>query len=89
MSKMCFQFFAKDVITSTKFEYFETDAVFAMTIQSNLCIFRLSAIIFQLSPFAEHCGTWCIQHFQGSVRLFSILLNKSPFICPDIFPAIS
>ena len=56
MPKMCLfsQFFAKNVITSTKFEYFDTDPVFAMTIRSNPCIFRLSAIFFQLSPLAEH-----------------------------------
>ena len=39
MSKMwCFffiQFFVKNVITSTKLEYFEADPVFSMTIWSN------------------------------------------------------
>ena len=59
MPKMCFFnqffFFAKNVSTSTKVDYFKADPVLAMTIQSIPCIFRLSAIFFQLSPLAEHC----------------------------------
>ena len=43
------QFFAKNVITATKLEHFETDPMFAMTIQSNLCIFRYD--FFPVEPY--------------------------------------
>ena len=49
MPKMCFfsQILAKNVINSTKFEYFEADPVFAMTIRSNPCNLMLK--------FAKNC----------------------------------
>ena len=68
------QFFAKNVITFTRFEYYEADPVFAMTIRSNPCIFRLSAIFFQLSPLAEH-----------SVAKLCAIFSQSIFMSPKMF----
>ena len=64
------QFFAKNVITATKLEHFETDPMFAMTIQSNLCIFRYD-FFFQLSPM--YCRALC-QDFTAK-KLHACLKN--------------
>ena len=48
--KMCFS-----VSYLPKIDYFKAGTVLAMTIRSIPCIFRLSAIFFQLSPLSEHC----------------------------------
>ena len=82
MAKMWFfsQFFPKNVITSTKFEYFKAVPVFSMIIRSHPCIFRFSAIFFQLSPLAEHCVQW---KFLYSPCIF--LLQKIDLFVQKIF----